>query len=164
MYLDPAIIRQQIANLLLQFPELQEDDQLRADMIEGETDAHEFLRIIERKRQEACVLASALDENIVLLTQRQERFRRREQAMRALAFKIMDAAAWKKRELPEATLSVRIGVPKVIITDDTLIPDDLWHIRREPDKLTIKNMLTRGRPVPGTQLSNAEPTLSIRTK
>jgi hypothetical protein len=47
------LIHQQIVNLLLQYPELEEDDQLRADMIERETDTLEFLAMLERKRQEA---------------------------------------------------------------------------------------------------------------
>jgi hypothetical protein len=164
MRLDPAIVQQQISNLLLQFPELQEDEQLRADMIEGETDAHEFLRVIERKRQDACVLANAIGNHIGELKLRLDRFERREEAMRALAFKIMNVADLKKLELPEATLSIRNGTQKVLITNEAHIPDDLCRIKREPNKTAIKDWLMAGNPVPGAELSNAEPSLSIRTK
>lgn len=163
--MNPDIIRNQIASLLLLYPELQEDDVLRADMIEGSTDAHDYLRIIERKRQEASAFAGAIAGNISDLAERQERYERREKAMRELMFKILQAGDLKKLELPEATLSVRNGTPKVIITDEAALPswDSIWRIKREPNKAAIKALLEGG-PIPGATLSNAEPVLSIRTK
>lgn len=161
--LDPAIIRQQIDWLFVANPELHEDEQLRADMIEGSTDAHEFLRMVERKRQDTAAMALAIELNMHDLHERHGRFKRREEAMRKLAFKIMEAADIKKIELPEATLSIRNGVPRVIITDESKLGDIACRFRREPDKAKIKELLQTG-PVPGAELSNAEPTLSIRTK
>lgn len=164
MHLDPNMIRQQIANLLLQFPELQEDDQLRADMIEGETEAFEFLRTVERKRQDAATLAGAVASNIAELELRKERFERREQAMRKLAFDIMQAANIRKAELAEATLSVANGQPRVMISDITQLPSDLFRIIKEPNKAEIKKRLDAGQDVPGACFSNSQPHLSIRTK
>lgn len=164
MRLDPNHVRQQIDNLLLQFPELLEDDVLRADMLEAETDLHDLIRMLERKRQEACSLAGAIASNIAELGVRQERFERREQAMRAAMFKLLQWADVRKLELPEATLSVRNGTQKVVITDETAIPEALMRVKREPDRIKIKEWLTTVIPVPGAYLSNAEPTLSIRTK
>lgn len=164
MRLDPNQVRLQIDALILQFPELTEDDILRADMIEAETDLHELLRMLERKRQEACSLAGAIASNIAELGLRQGRFERREQAMRAAMFKIMQWADVRKAELPEATVSIRNGTQRVIITDEANIDDILCRFKREPDKTRIKEMLTTGTSVRGAELSNAEPTLSIRTK
>jgi len=161
--LDPQVIRQQIANLLLQWPELAEDDVLRADMIEGETDAIDFLRQVERKRQEAACMAGAIASNIAEQGLRQARYVRREQVMRELEFKVLQAADLKKAELPEATLSVRAGVPKVIVTDEVALPEQLFRVTRSPDKAAIKEWLAKG-PVPGAEMSNSEPVLSIRTK
>jgi hypothetical protein len=164
--MSPELIQGQIAMLLAAYPELQEDDILRADMIEGETDAHRFLRMVERRRQEATSFAGAIAANIAELGLRQERYERREKAMRELMFKIMQAGDLRKMELPEATLSVRPGTPKVIVTDDNLIPDALCRFKREPDKTKIKEQLLNGNGhlIPGASLSNAEPVLSIRTK
>jgi hypothetical protein len=159
------LVRLQISNLLVQYPELAEDDVLRADCIEAETEAHEFLRAVETRRREAATMAGAIATNIADLELRQQRFVRRENSMRALAFKVMEAAeVTKPIELPEATYSIRKGTPKVIITDETLLPDDLCRVTREPDKAKIKENLTNGSPVKGAELSNAEPSLSIRTK
>lgn len=162
--LDPTIVKQQIGNLLAAYPELQEDDVLRLDMIEGETEAFEFLRAVEQRRQEAASLAGAIAGNIAELGLRQERFERREKAMRALAFKVLEAADLPKVELPEATLSIRAGQSKVIITDEAVIPDVLCKITRAPDKARIKELLKQGQSVRGAELSNTEPTLSIRVK
>jgi hypothetical protein len=165
MRLDPAIIKHQIENLLIQCPDLEDDDILRADMIEAETEAFDFLRTIEERRREAIAMAGACATTIAELEVRRDRFTRREKAMRALAFKVMEAGDIRKPvELPEATYSIRNGTPKVIITDEQLIPDLLCRIKREPDKKRIGEMLKDGKEVRGAELSNAEPTLAIRTK
>lgn len=164
MKLNVEVVRQQISNLLLQWPELEEDDVLRADSIEGETDAHEFLRLVEEQRREATAMAGACSTTIAELEVRRDRFVRREHAMRKIAFQVMEAADLRKIEMAEATYSIRNGSPKLIVTDDAIIPDILCRIKREPDKKKIADLLKQGNEVQGAILSNAEPTLSIRTK
>lgn len=165
MRLDPFVIRTQIDALLAQWPELAEDDVLRADMIEAETEAFEFLRIVERHRQEAAALAGALAGNIAELCLRQERFERREKAMRSLAFKVMEAGSLKKAELPEATYSIRVGQQKLIgDADPSTLSADHTRTKIELNREAIKEDLKAGRAVTGFTLSNAEPSLSIRTK
>lgn len=164
MKIDPALIKHQINNLLVQYPELADDEQLRADMIEGETELHEFLRDLELMRRNTVALIDGLTEAMSIFGLRQKRFEGREQAMRQLMFKLMEIADLKKLELPEATLSIRNGTPKVIVTDEQKLPDNLFRIKREPDKIKIKEFLQTGANLVGAELSNAEPTLSIRTK
>lgn len=164
MRLDPDIIRLQIANLIAAHPELAEDDVLRADMIEGATDAHEFLRMVERRRQEAAAFVCGIESAIGDLRLRSARYVRREEVMRELMFKVLQAGNVPKLELPEATLSVRQGTPKVVITDDQLLPHEFVRLIEQPDKISIKLALEKGETVPGAELSNAEPTLAIRVK
>lgn len=164
MRLDPRVIQQQIANLLLQHPELQEDDVLRADMIEGETEAFEFLSVIVGKILDTNATAAGLDTIIKDLKARQDRMERRDESLRALAFKIMQAADLRKAELAAATLSIRQGNPKVIITDEASVPDDYCRIKKEPNKQAIKAALETGEHIPGAALSNAEPSLTVRIK
>ena len=164
MNLDPRIVQQEIANLLLQYPELQEDDQLRVDMIEGETEAFSLLSRIVRMIGENKALAEGIDRYVLELQKRSARIERRVEAFRSLAVKIMEYGAIKKAELPEATLSIRPGTPKVIVTDEALLPDKCVRIKREPDKTTIKDLLSKGAQIPGAVLSNSEPSLSIRIK
>jgi mannitol-specific phosphotransferase system IIBC component len=164
MRVDAHIVTQQIAALLLTYPELAEDEILRADTIEAETEAHDLLRKIEQARQDATAMAGAVATLIAGLELRLGRFERREKAMRELAFKIMQVANLKRIELAEATLSTINGQQRVVITDESLIPDILCRFKKEPDKTKIKEALKAGNKVLGAVLSNAEPHLMIRTK
>ena len=165
MRFDADLVRQEILNLLISYPELASDELLRADMIEGATSAYDFLRIVEQRRQEAASMAGAIASNIAELGLRQERFERREKAMRAIAFKIMEAADLKKLEMPEATYSVRNGQQKVIgDLPVENIPSEFLRVKRELDRSLLKTALQAGRNIEGFTLSNAEPSLSIRTK
>jgi hypothetical protein len=70
----------------------------------------------------------------------------------------------KKVELRQATLSIRAGTPRVIITDEARLPEDCIRIKREPDKVAIKEHLARGEPVAGAEMSNREEVLAVRIK
>jgi hypothetical protein len=164
MRLDPAAIKHQIESLLISYPELADDEVLRADMIEGSTDLVEFLRKLETARQQATATAAAIGTLIDNWRQRQSRFERRDQAIRDLMLQLLQAAHLRKLELPECTLSIRIGVPRVIIVDETEIPDEYLRIVSSPDKTKIKAALSEFKPVPGATLSNAEDNLTVRIK
>ena len=106
----------------------------------------------------------AIDTLIDNWRQRQSRFDRRDEAIRDLMLKLLQTAHLKKLEIPECTLSVRLGVPKVIIVDEAQIPDEFCRIKREPNRTKIKDELSQFKPVPGATLSNAEDTLAVRIK
>jgi hypothetical protein len=161
--LDANAIQQQITSLLLEYPDLADDEVLRADMIEGATEFKDFLARIETVRREADQNARALNGTIHDLKVRKYRMERREEAMRALAMKLLYAADLKKVELTEATYSMRNVPPSVIITDESALPDAACKFKREPDKTAIKSMLEVG-AVPGATMSNGGRTLSIRVK
>lgn len=157
-------IKQQITALLLQYPELADDEVLRTDMVEAETDAFEFLHMVELKRQITVADAGAAASLIAQWDERLGRLERREKAIRELMLKIMQTASLSKVNLSIATLSIANGQAHVVITDETAIPDILCRIKREPDKARIKQMLKDGAEVRGAVLSNASPHLTIRTK
>lgn len=157
-------IGDEITALLIAHPELEEDDVLRTDMIEGETHAFEFLSQILRKIGATQAIASGTADYIGELQERKARLERREYALRSLIFKVMNTAELKKVELPEATLSIRSGVPKVVIVNEHELPAKFMRIKTEPAKDVIKAALIANEHVPGAALSNSEPVLSIRTK
>jgi hypothetical protein len=164
MKLDPRAIQHEIHNLLVLYPELLEDDQLRADTIEGETDAFDFLSMLTRKIGQNKVLAESIYAYANDIKERGARIERRVEAFKCLAFKIMHAADLRKAELPEATLSIRAGQQRVIIINESELPASCVRIKREPDKTAIKEILTSGQSVAGAALSNGEPSLSIRVR
>ncbi len=163
--LDVDRVRQQISQLLLVCPELLDDDVLRTDMIEAETDGIEFLRTLERKRSDTRATIDVLHRVVEDLELRMGRFERREEGIRTMMHKVLDAAGLKKVELPEATLSIRAGAPKVIITDENALSEEYFRIKKEPDKILIGAVLKiSGNTISGATLSNAEPHLSIRIR
>ncbi len=162
--LDLKFVRDQIAALLLAHPELEEDEVLRTDSIEGETSAFEFLSRVVRKIGSTQALAGGTAEYIGELQERKARLERREMALRSLIFKVMSAADIRKAELPEATLSMRSGQSKVVIINEKELPDEFMRIKKEPDKQRIKAALVASEHVPGAALSNSEPLLAIIVK
>lgn len=155
-------IRHEVELLLRNHPELAEDDVLRADMVEGETQAFEFLRKLELKRREALALRESLHSTIAEMKSRAARYDRRDGWLRHLMMKIMESAQLRRVELPEATLIVGLAPPKVIITDEEALPIDCWRIKKEIDKVKIRDWIKEGVSVNGAHLSNQEPVLSIR--
>jgi hypothetical protein len=164
MRLDVKQVQDQITALLLAHPELVEDEVLRADSIEGQTGTFEFLSRIVRLIGSTQAIISGTADYIGELQERKARLERREQALRSLIFKVMNTAELKKAELPEATLSIRTGQPKVLIINEKEIPDEFMRIKKEPDKTRIKVALSNNQNVPGAALSNVEPVMAILTK
>jgi hypothetical protein len=150
--------------LMAAYPELADDEILRRDMIEGETDMVTFLRILEDKRREAAAMTSAIELRMDELQSRCARFARRDEAIRAMMLKLLQHAQLQKMELPEATLSIRTAPARVIIHDEADLPEEYWRIKKEPDKAKIKDALASAAVVPGASLSNSPDTLAIRVK
>jgi len=155
-------LRTEIAALLRANPDLEDDAVLRSDMIEAETTAFEFISMCLRRIGEAQAIAHGTKEYIDHLQERLERMQRRERLLRSLILKIMQAADLKSLERPEATVSVRLGSAKTIITNLHELPADFWRQPpREPDKSKIRAALQAHEYVPGAVLSNQEPVLVI---
>jgi len=164
--LDPTFVFAEIERLRVTYPQIWEDgdEQLLLDSLEGETDFHRVLAAVVRRICEAEACAEGIGDLIREVRERQARFERRSDAMRALAFKLMTQAEVRKLELPQATLSIRAGTPKVIITDESALPFECVRLKREPNKVAIKEHIERGEQVPGAEMSNREDVLSVRIK
>lgn len=163
MQLNQQIIRQQIENLKLLYPTLVEDDEAWQASLESETDINDLLTQIIRKIEDTKALVVGTKDRFEELNTRKQRFERRLEALRELAFKLMDAADLPKIELPEATLSIRSVPPSVIITDEENLPDIACKFERKPDKAKIKELLASGH-LAGATMSNGNKSLSIRIK
>jgi hypothetical protein len=161
VHFDIERARAEIRLLLANNPELDHDDVLRADMLDGETSFNDVIDILLRKIKEAQSLSNAISDEMGLLADRQTRFEMRALKLRQSIFNLMNDAGLKKLERPRGTVSIANGKPKVIITDENALPDDFVRIKREPEKRRIETYLKTGQTVPGATLSNAEPYLRI---
>jgi hypothetical protein len=153
--------RRDLTALLATYPDLEQDDVLRLDMIEGETNALELIDLLIAAEREALSLEEAVKILQDRLAIRQARFANRRGAIRKYLMQLMEAARLKKVERPAATVSIAAGRPKVVITDESLIYEDFVRITREPDKDKIAKALKGGEIIPGATLSNSEQVLRI---
>lgn len=164
--MDPMIVRNQIAQLRLLYPELAEDEEAWLLSLESETDFHSFMERVVDGMQEASCMAGAIEGRIAELKNRSDRYVHKDKMLRKLAFNVMAAAGIQKAETPEATLSIRKGSLKVEIPDETAVPDEFCRVVKSPDKTKIKEHLQscNGNPPNWVALVQGEPSLSVRTK
>jgi hypothetical protein len=144
-------------------PEVLEDDEAWLLALESETNVEELLTQIIRQIEDTKALVVGTKDRFEELKARKDRFESRVESLRALAFKLMEAAELPKLELPEATLSIRSVPPSVVITDEEKLPDLACKFERKPDKTKIKELLASG-IVAGATMSNGSKSLSIRIK
>jgi hypothetical protein len=71
----------------------------------------------------------------------------------------------KKITAPDFTVSIRPGLPALLVLDEAAVPSIYWE-PREPrlNRQGLLSDLKDGTEVDGVALSNPEPVLSVRTK
>ena len=126
----------------------------------GDVDA--IIRAVIVKIQDAQDMAEAAFSRAHDVTIRAKRFQARADRYRGLILTAFDALEWKKREYPEATVSLRQGSPGVVITDESKLAPEYLRTTVSPDKTAIKADLAAGVIVEGAELANGMPSISIR--
>jgi hypothetical protein len=162
---DADALRQEIANLILRYPEIAEDEVLRADMLDGETGIADVLTDLIRMGEDARSLRDATKQQLANLKARADRFDRRIEFSRALMMSILDAANLRKAELPEATIFLRNNPQQLLgEPDPDKLPDDLVRIERKADRKAILDALKGGRDIEGLALSNSPPSVVVTVR
>jgi hypothetical protein len=162
---DANAVRLEIENLILRFPEIAQDEILRADMLDGETSISDVMTDLIRMGEDARAMREATKDQLANLKARGERFDRRLEFSRALMMSIMNAADLRKFELPEGTIFMRNNPQQIVgEVDGDKLPDDLVRIERKPDRTKIKEALKEGRALPGLALSNSPPSIVVTVK
>lgn len=162
---DADMLRIDIEHLLSQYPDLADDEVLRADMLEGSTDIREILTGLNRTLEDTKALIDGMQGRLEDLAARRARFRQRGEFVRDLMLRILESAQLRKLELPEVTLSTKNNPQQIIGEPDAeTLPDDLVKVTRAPDRKKIREALIAGQEVPGVILSNAPPSLMVRVK
>ena len=158
---DIDMLKRTIELLLERYPELREDEELKEDMLEGSTDFRETMERLLRKTQDSIYLAKACQDAERDIHNRRARFEKRVEFGRELMKRLMEAADVRKLEFPTATLSLMNTPPQVVILNEYEIPDDFMRIKKEPNKVLLKEMLEK-MDVRGATLSNGGTALVIR--
>jgi hypothetical protein len=159
---DVANLEALFADMLAAYPELEADEELRADMLEGETNFHAVMTRLVNGERDADSLAKAVAGRISDLQARKSRAERRKEAMRSLMFKLLKAAGVQRVPLAEATVSIGKKAAAVEIVDEALLPKAYVRVSTSPDKTAIKEALQAGKKVRGAQMGEAGEQLSVR--
>ncbi len=141
------------------------DEETLADTVEGVTDLHEVIAAVVRGAIVGEAMADGLKGHIHTLQERLRRLTESARRLRRIARDAMIEVDVRKIAAPDFTLSVRPGSPALVVVDEGVIPTPYWE-PREPrlNRLGLLNDLKDGIPVPGVELSNPEPVLSVRVR
>jgi Gp157 protein len=165
MNLDFAAITYRTIRDRIKAEDPQIDDQTLEDTVEGLTDVHEIVAAIVRAALADEALATGLKGRI---SEMQDRFGRLQDCAakrRLIAKDVMVELDLKKITAPDFTVSLRPGMPSLLVLDEAAVPSIYWE-PREPrlNRQELLNELKDGAEIEGVTLSNPEPVLSVRTK
>jgi hypothetical protein len=149
--------------LVQEFPDA--DDETIRDTLEGITDLHEIIAAVIRSALVDQALYAGLRFRVDDMKERLSRLELRASKKRQLAVEAMTEVGLTKLEQPDFTASARAGSPTLIVVAEDRIPEA--YLQPQPPKLdrqAILAALKGGTEIPGVQMSNPRPVLSVRTK
>jgi len=141
------------------------DEQTLADTVEGLTDVHEIVAAIVRAALADEALAAGLKGRIAEMQDRLDRLQDCAAKRRQIAKDVMVELDVKKITAPDFTVSVRPGMPSLLVLDEAAVPSIYWE-PREPrlNRQGLVDDLKKGAEISGVSLSNPEPVLSVRRR
>ena len=165
MNLEFAAINYRAIRDRIQAEDPQIDEQTLADTVEGLTDLHEIVAAIIRSALADEALATGLKCRIAEMQDRLDRLQDRASKRRQIAKDVMVELDLKKITAPDFTVSIRPGMPALLVLDEAAVPSIYW----EPSdpRLNRQGLLSElkdGADIKGVTLSNPEPVLSVRTR
>ena len=141
------------------------DEQTLADTVEGLTDLHEIVTAIIRSALADEALATGIKGRIADMQDRLERLQDRASKRRQIAKDVMLELDIKKITAPDFTVSIRPGMPSLLVLDEAAVPSIYWQpVAPRLDRQGLLSELKEGADITGVTLSNPEPVLSVRTK
>src|SRR5262245_65052259 len=107
------------------------DEQTLADTIEGLTDLHEIIGAIVRAALADEALATGLKGRIAEMQDRLDRLQDCAAKRRQIAKDVMVELGLKKITAPDFTVSIRPGMPALLVLDEAAVPS-IYGEPREP--------------------------------
>ena len=140
-----------------------DDEALRHDMVEGETDLFEAIEAALSEIDECDVIAAGCKEKEAQFAERRRGREARAERLRGLIEQALLVADLPSVKLTGATITVKSTPPKPIYEDEAAIPSEFWR-QSDPvlDKKKIAEAVKDGREIPGVTMTNGSTSLQIR--
>ena len=141
------------------------DEQTLAATVEGLTDLPEIVTAIIRSALADEALAVGLKSRIADMQERLDRLQDRASKRRQIAKEVMVELDLKKITAPDFSVSIRPGLPSLMVIDEAAVPSIYWQ--PSAPRLKRQELLTElkdGAQIEGVALSNPEPVLSVRVR
>jgi hypothetical protein len=140
-------------------------DEQTADTVEGLTDLHEIVAAIVRAALADEALATGLKGRIAEMQDRLDRLQECAAKRRQIAKDVMVELNIKKITAPDFTVSIRPGMPALLVLDEAAVPSIYWQPSAPRlNRQGLLSELKEGADIKGVALSNPEPVLSVRTR
>src|SRR5215475_3143161 len=131
------------------------DEQTLADTVEGLTDLHEIVAALVRAALADEALSTGLKGRIAEMQDRLGRLQDCAAKRRQIAKDAMVELDIKKITAPDFTVSVRPGMPSLLVLDEGAVPSIYWQeVAPRLDRLGLLNELKEGNDIEGVTLSN----------
>jgi hypothetical protein len=141
------------------------DEQTLADTVEGVTDVHEIIAAIVRSALADEALAAGLKSRVAEMEERLNRLQDRATKRRQIVKEVMVELDIKRITAPDFTVSLRAGMPALLVLDEAIVPRIYWQPSTPRlDRQELLSELKGGAEIDGVALSDPEPVLSVRTR
>lgn len=143
-----------------------DDEELVADVIEGETGIHEAIGAALDEIDEAEILIEGGKVKAAKLQSRIATEERRIERIRAAIERAMVTLDLPTIRLPTATISIAKRKPGLVVGDESAIPSRFW-VQPDPpaprlDKKALLAALNDNEAIPGASLDNGSVSLTVR--
>ena len=155
-----SALKEQLRSVLA---DAETDTILLTDMIEGETNLFETIDAILAQIGGDQAHIEGIEQFESKLSARKARIEKRVALMRAMLTNALEIVGERKFEQPLATLTLKAVAPKLVVTDEALIPAK-YFVTSEPslNKKAVADDIKSNITVPGAELDNGGATVQIR--
>lgn len=145
-----------------------DDADLVADSLEGETNLLEALAVAIDEIDECEIHIVGLDEKIKAFDTRKKQKKDKAERIRALIEQALVATGQTSLKLATATLSLTKRPPQLVVADEADIPARFWVEQERPapklDKKALADALKADEEIPGAALDNGSVSLTVRRR